>query len=517
MWGKNFSFREGAAIGCGLLATGALLQAATGSIDWQVVAWPVNGVLLGFFLAALVVMHLLRRKVYFFNWLSHSSSAIMSMVFTVGVTVVLGLIAQSTSVSADVPWFRKITSSWPFVMIYVWLAISLGLTILRRCVQKWNLRNVFFMLNHLGLFIVLMTATLGNADMQRLKMTVGVASLGYGPQSLAQNELSQEGEMVDMDFALVLNKFSIEQYPAKLVVIDSTGKVVTESGKYFADAQYDGRVNTQYEVRHPEAEPKESGRYFADAQYDGRMNTQYEVRHPEAEPTESGRYFADAQYDGRMNTQYEVRHPEAEPKESDGARHPEAEPKDLLEWDIRITEELQTAAKIEVPDPEDTLKTIVKYVPMQLEHQSAIYEGGAYAVYVIATNVVTGETREGWVSCGSFLPFSFSVLPLDSGRSIAMPEREPKRYVSDVTLYVRDGNDAVCLGDRTIEVNHPLDVNGWKIYQTGYEEQLGAASRYSIFEVVRDPWLPLVYLGIFMMLAGALSLFLTSKPKSYQQ
>ena len=459
MWGKNFSFREGAAIGCGLLATGALLQAATGSIDWQVVAWPVNGVLLGFFLAALVVMHLLRRKVYFFNWLSHSSSAIMSMVFTVGVTVVLGLIAQSTSVSADVPWFRKITSSWPFVMIYVWLAISLGLTILRRCVQKWNLRNVFFMLNHLGLFIVLMTATLGNADMQRLKMTVGVASLGYGPQSLAQNELSQEGEMVDMDFALVLNKFSIEQYPAKLVVIDSTGKVVTESGKYFADAQYDGRVNTQYEVRHPEAEPTES----------------------------------------------------------DGARHPEAEPKDLLEWDIRITEELQTAAKIEVPDPEDTLKTIVKYVPMQLEHQSAIYEGGAYAVYVIATNVVTGETREGWVSCGSFLPFSFSILPLDSGRSIAMPEREPKRYVSDVTLYVRDGNDAVCLGDRTIEVNHPLDVNGWKIYQTGYEEQLGAASRYSIFEVVRDPWLPLVYLGIFMMLAGALSLFLTSKPKSYQQ
>ncbi|MCF0164334.1 MAG: cytochrome c biogenesis protein ResB [Bacteroidales bacterium] len=218
-----------------------------------------------------------------------------------------------------------------------------------------------------------------------------------------------------------------------------------------------------------------------------------------------------------MNTQYEVRHPEAEPKESDGARHPEAEPKDLLEWDIRITEELQTAAKIEVPDPEDTLKTIVKYVPMQLEHQSAIYEGGAYAVYVIATNVVTGETREGWVSCGSFLPFSFSILPLDSGRSIAMPEREPKRYVSDVTLYVRDGNDAVCLGDRTIEVNHPLDVNGWKIYQTGYEEQLGAASRYSIFEVVRDPWLPLVYLGIFMMLAGALSLFLTSKPKSYQQ
>jgi cytochrome c biogenesis factor len=32
---------------------------------------------------------------------------------------------------------------------------------------------------------------------------------------------------------------------------------------------------------------------------------------------------------------------------------------------------------------------------------------------------------------------------------------------------------------------------------------MGAQSQTSILELVRDPWLPLVYTGIYMMLAGA--------------
>jgi hypothetical protein len=43
------------------------------------------------------------------------------------------------------------------------------------------------------------------------------------------------------------------------------------------------------------------------------------------------------------------------------------------------------------------------------------------------------------------------------------------------------------------------------IYQYGYDESMGKYSRQSVFELVRDPWLPLVYTGIFMLLAGALS------------
>ena len=51
--------------------------------------------------------------------------------------------------------------------------------------------------------------------------------------------------------------------------------------------------------------------------------------------------------------------------------------------------------------------------------------------------------------------------------------------------------------------NKPVTVDGWKIYQYGYDTQMGAMSQTSILELVRDPWLPAVYTGIYMMLAGA--------------
>jgi hypothetical protein len=41
----------------------------------------------------------------------------------------------------------------------------------------------------------------------------------------------------------------------------------------------------------------------------------------------------------------------------------------------------------------------------------------------------------------------------------------------------------------------------------------GPESDYSEFLLVRDPWLPWVYAGIFMMLAGALCLMLLMAPK----
>ena len=85
-------------------------------------------------------------------------------------------------------------------------------------------------------------------------------------------------------------------------------------------------------------------------------------------------------------------------------------------------------------------------------------------------------------------------------------EEAPLRYLSDVTVYTKKG---LVLRD-TLRVNKPLAVRGWKIYQYGYDESKGAESDISIFELVRDPWLPFVYLGIFMMLAGAGCLFLQS-------
>ena len=76
MWSKPWSYKEGLVIGAGLLVIGILLQMAVGAINWSLFACPVNVIVLVVYIIALVAMHLLRKRVYLFGWLSHYSAAV---------------------------------------------------------------------------------------------------------------------------------------------------------------------------------------------------------------------------------------------------------------------------------------------------------------------------------------------------------------------------------------------------------------------------------------------------------
>lgn len=314
---KPWSFKEGLIFGCGLLVASILLQTVFGNIDWRLMAWPINAITLCILIVCISIMQLIRKKVYLFAWLSTKSAAVCSMAFTIIVTIVLGLIAQSSKRMPYVPWYNNLTSSWPFVTMYVWLTLSLGLTILKVCLERWTLRTVPFLLNHLGLFITIVTATLGNADMQQLRMIVGQESIETPPQSIAYNNLSPLHEKIELDFSISLKDFQVEYYTA-----DST-----DSAEYMA---------------------------------------------------------------------------------------------------------------------------------------------------------------------------------------------VPKSFKSYVNVFSKDGDDGKFLKEAVVQVNKPLDINGWKIYLYDYNYSSYPDEVVCMFQIVRDPWLPCVYVGIFMMLAGALTLFLTKKPKSKQ-
>lgn len=50
-----------------------------------------------------------------------------------------------------------------------------------------------------------------------------------------------------------------------------------------------------------------------------------------------------------------------------------------------------------------------------------------------------------------------------------MPEREPQRFASKVKVYTQEGT----ITEDTIEVNRPMEIEGWKIYQLSYDESKG--------------------------------------------
>ena len=288
MWIKPWTLKEGCLIGAGLIIAGLMLELSVGPVVWDAFSWPVNGIVLVGFLVMIAIMHLLRRQVYAFSFLSTYAAAIPAIAFAVILTLVMGLTRQTVNGT----WINDMLSFWPFVLIYVYIAVIIGLAVLKRLGHfQWK-RDIPFLLNHLGLFLALTCATLGNADMQRLKMIAAVDE----PEWRVMDENQQ---IKELDVAIELKKFIMEEY--------------------------------------------------------------------------------------------------------------------------------------------------------------------------------------------------------DDGT--------PKRFASEVNILTKDGENI----HTTIDVNKPAEVDGWKIYQYGYDTAAGAQSQISIFEFVRDPWLPLVYIGIGMMLAGALCMFILSQ------
>ena len=149
---------------------------------------------------------------------------------------------------------------------------------------------------------------------------------------------------------------------------------------------------------------------------------------------------------------------------------------------------------------------VLEYLPeaFRVDDQYVLGDsiGNAPAAYVKAVNAVSDQEVKGWISSGSFRVMH-QHMQLDDHHFLAMTIPEPEKYSSDIVIEDGEGGELPL----TLEVNKPYKYKGWKLYQLSYDERMGKWSMVSVIEAVRDPWLPVVYFGIFLLLAGALYLF----------
>ena len=129
-----------------------------------------------------------------------------------------------------------------------------------------------------------------------------------------------------------------------------------------------------------------------------------------------------------------------------------------------------------------------------------VNEEGAAPAALVEVKSATIDTTA-WISCGSFAT-EYSYIQLNKKEAVIMLQPEAKKYSSHVNVFVKDGKN----DQAVIEVNKPYEAGGWKVYQLSYDEKFGKWSKLSVIELVRDPWLPVVYTGIFMMIIGAVYL-----------
>ncbi|MDP4207687.1 MAG: cytochrome c biogenesis protein ResB [Bacteroidota bacterium] len=393
---RPWKFKHGFIAGFLLFLSGVLLEIITGGKGLKPITMPVNIYLAVVFVFLLFYLYFSFRTHWLVKWLSGTPAALTSIIFLAMLVLLMGFIPQEQSNSPAI--FRltglsHVKLSWPFLFIEIWVIIGLGLVILRRSIP-YKRKNLGFILNHLGLWLILVAAGLGAGDISRLAINL--------IEDGAENNIavSEKGEMVKLPFSLKLIDFKIDEYQPRLAFVDAkTGAYLLEKGKTFPMVQK-----------------------------------------------------------GLKTT--------------------------IWNWNITV----------EDYSPQVMLIDSVL--------QNSTLPGSCPAVKIKAVKTGTKDTISGWISSGSFNQ-KIVFLRLNEEYILMLTPPEVRKFSSK--LLVKKDNSR---GDTVmLEVNKPLKISGWKIYQAGYDQSKGKWSSLSVLEAVRDPWLPVVYLGIYLLMTGAVYMF----------
>ena len=149
--------------------------------------------------------------------------------------------------------------------------------------------------------------------------------------------------------------------------------------------------------------------------------------------------------------------------------------------------------------------TVNKVMPSCVPKDGAYMEvdmpGAGSAVFVSIIHKKKWTKKEGWLFTGTDT-FDPEVIQLDASTILYILKPDPKEYRSILKVTADDGLEE----EITLTVNNPEKIKNWDLYQTGYDTEMGKFSQISIISIVYDPWISVVYTGIGLMLAGAVSL-----------
>ena len=210
LWQFPWGYRESFLIAFFLLLTGFLIELLLGG-GVSMPAWPVNIAIILIFIIYFVLIHrMIKHPIV--KWLSSTQAAIAAITTFTVMVLLLGFIPQGAMVQEprliDSLGLTNVTSSWPYLMSALYLLIVLGFTIVRRF-SSFSIKNIAFLLNHIGLWIVVVAASLGSADMWKLSMQLEV-------NHPVMTAFDSHRNTYNMSFGMMLLDFDIEEYPPEV-------------------------------------------------------------------------------------------------------------------------------------------------------------------------------------------------------------------------------------------------------------------------------------------------------------
>lgn len=395
-WEKPWGYVESFLIGTGLIFVGFSIEYFVPNAVENSLVFPYNTIFLVGYIFLLFLLYKKDDSNPLINWFTKVPATISSIFLLTLLVMLMGIIPQVPTKNF---WVQRLglnhmTSNWAFLCIVFQLLTCLGFVTIKRIAQfKWN--NTGFILNHLGLFLILAIGFIGRGDMQRLRVTTNEGQL-------SRMGVDENKNQVELPFGLFLKSFTIDQYPPKLALVNlNTGDVANKQSENLYLIEKGG----QYTFDHLE---------------------------------------------------------------------------------VTVDNHLPSAGKI------------------GSKYEAVNEEGSPPAAFIRVKNNENDSILKGWISCGSYR-YPYEYIKINDAYAIVMTIPEIKRYRSEIEIVIP--NEPVI--NTLLEVNKPFNYRGWKIYQLDYDEKKGKWSKKSVLELVKDPWLPFIYVGVFMMTLGAVFMFWT--------
>lgn len=392
LWVLPWKYPESFLIGFALFLASLGIEFITGTKAPKI-SWPANLISIALLANVSLLLYLLSRKRAVFKWFYSVPASIAGVTLFVAPSLLLALIPQRPSDSLF--FLYDVTSSWTYTIGVVFFLIILGTVTIKR-ITKLSKKDIGFFLNHFGLWLCIASAHLGAGDIQKLNMFLEEGKTSwYG--------VVNGNRTVELNFAIKLRDFSIEEYPAKIAFVESTsGEIINQNNKPLMIDPHEG-----------------------------------------------------------LEFSYK-------------------------DFDLKIEKLLMSSA------------------PVMNRFEPVLGMGATQSLHILKSYNDKVDTI--WISSPSIL-YRQEMYQIDSSTTMLMTKPEAKRFLSEITVFEKAG----AVYDTIIEVNKPIKIAGWKIYQTSYDESMGRWSTKSTLELVKDPWLPLVYVGFFLLIAGTFYLIWTGK------
>ncbi len=213
----NITGYKRAFLHCALLfIAGAVLQLLTGNAGSSLLRHPWGAVVAINYLYLLILAYSKAEQWRWIRSLYDHHSMTASLASMTAICIIFGLFRQDVTTEGILGalGFHKMASSWPFLFLLINFITILGLRTIDE-IHHWRSRRIVPMITHATVFIIMAAGLFSSSDKIRLRV---IAPVGHS----VNIGVDENGRQHTLPFSITLKEFSIEEYPPKIYMINTT-------------------------------------------------------------------------------------------------------------------------------------------------------------------------------------------------------------------------------------------------------------------------------------------------------